>query len=111
MIKKEYTIAYVKGDLPKSSQELLKIKTKSGKLFLKKNLIQIESEKEKIEFKYDESVTCKYKRRQMFGFICLNSRKNKANILIPRINIFNYFIITNFFATLKLYNYLKKRFA
>ena len=92
------------------ANELLKLKTKSGRLFINENGIKIEGDKENFEFKYNEAVSCEYKRRQLFGFIILKSNKYSINLIIPRINLFNWFLITNFFVTITVYKYLKDKF-
>jgi len=53
MVKGKYRLAYFKGGLPNSSNELLKLKTKSGRLFIDKYGITIEGKKENFEFKYN----------------------------------------------------------
>lgn len=110
MEKRKHRVAYLKGDLPNSPTELLKIKTKSGRLTIEQNAIKIAGSNENFEFKYDDAISCEYKRRQMFGFIVLKSNKYTISLLIPTINLFNWFLITNFVATTMLYNYLKKKF-
>ena len=110
MIKDKYKIAYITGDLPNSASDLLKLKTKTGKILISEKGIKIAESNENFEFKYNETVSCEYKRRQAFGFIILKSRKYTINIFIPRININNWFIITNFFATINVFEHLKKQF-
>ena len=110
MIKDKYKIAYITGNLPNSASDLLKLKTKTGKILISEKGIKIVGSNENFEFKYNETVSCEYKRRQAFGFIILKSRKYTINIFIPRININNWFIITNFFATINVFEHLKKQF-
>ena len=110
MVKDEYKIAYLKNNLPDSPSELLKLKTKSGKIFINKSGVKIEGNGENFEFGYSNSVSCEYKRRQLFGFIVLKSKNYAVNVMITRINLFNWFLTTNFFATINLYRFLKDKF-
>ena len=102
----EYNILYKKSNLPKFLDT--SVKMDQGHIILN-GKITLELEDKKLEFYGKEIKTCKLKKYYKVGtYIYLKINKEIINIFVPRINLFNWFVVNNSAKTKLLYSELIK---
>jgi hypothetical protein len=99
-------VVYFEGQMPTEVTKRLN----SGKLFLGLHSFRLENKSGfKTVIRYSRLAKCELRRHGLGTYLYLTTKQKTLNVFVQRINLFNWFIIANYFKTVEIFKYIKRR--